>query len=117
MLKRLMMGDWIVLGLIALAVLWVIVGQTGGTNTEAPPDSAIEADADIPYDVAEIGSGHTSESAPPPPGALMDERERALYEADPSSMGYTEEDRAFLRENGVSEAEARAVESAIGNPD
>jgi hypothetical protein len=47
----------------------------------------------------------------------MDEREKALYDADPSSMGYTEEDRAFLQEHGVSEVEARAMESVMGNPD
>jgi hypothetical protein len=47
----------------------------------------------------------------------MDDREKALYDADPSSMGYTKEDREFLREHGMSEEEARAAESVMGNPD
>ena len=46
-------------------------------------------------------------------GAYMDARERELYASDPSSMGYTEEDRESLKEHGVSETEARAAETVM----
>jgi hypothetical protein len=49
----------------------------------------------------------------PPPGIKMDARERAIYSSDPSSMGYTDSDRDFLRQHGVSESEARAAESVL----
>jgi len=44
-----------------------------------------------------------------------EEQIRALQESDPSSYGYTDSDRAFLREHGVSEAEARALETMLGD--
>jgi hypothetical protein len=44
-------------------------------------------------------------------GTYMDSREQELYNRDRSSMGFTDADRDFLREHGVSEEEARAAET------
>jgi hypothetical protein len=46
-------------------------------------------------------------------GAYMDEREKQLYERDPTSMGYTDADRQFLQDHGVTEGEARAAETVL----
>jgi hypothetical protein len=46
-------------------------------------------------------------------GAYMDAREKQLYESDPSSLGYTDSDRQFLKDHGVSESEARAAETVL----
>ena len=46
-------------------------------------------------------------------GKNMDAHERRLYAEDPSSAGYTDADRDFLREHGVSEQEARAAETVL----
>jgi hypothetical protein len=43
-------------------------------------------------------------------GATLNPAEQQNYERDPSSMGFSDEDRAFLKEHGVSEKEARAIE-------
>jgi hypothetical protein len=47
------------------------------------------------------------------PGMTRQEQISALMKADPGSYGYTDADRQFLREHGVSEAEARAAEGAV----
>lgn len=47
------------------------------------------------------------------PEMTRDEQIRALMKEDPSSYGYTDADREFLREQGVSEAEARAIEDTL----
>jgi hypothetical protein len=39
--------------------------------------------------------------------------ERENYARDPSGQGFSEEDRAFLEEHGVSESEARAAETIL----
>jgi hypothetical protein len=51
--------------------------------------------------------------ATPPAGIYMDDQERALYAQDPSSAGYTDSDRDFLKETGVSEQEMRAMETIL----
>lgn len=59
----------------------------------------------------------TSRSNPDGYPDQMDERERAYYDEAPSSYGYSEEDREFMKEHGVTESEMRAAETLIGNPD
>lgn len=46
-------------------------------------------------------------------GLSRDQQIEALKELDPSSYGYTDADRAFLKKHGVSEAEARAAETIL----
>jgi hypothetical protein len=41
------------------------------------------------------------------------EQVKALRDADPSSYGYTDADRDFLREHGMTEVEARAAEDVL----
>ena len=40
-------------------------------------------------------------------------QERDHWQADPNSYGFNEDDRAFLKEHGVSESEARAAETVL----
>lgn len=47
------------------------------------------------------------------PGMTRDEQIKALMREDPSSYGYTDADREFLREHGVTEAQARAIEESM----
>jgi hypothetical protein len=43
----------------------------------------------------------------------MDDREKQISERDPTSRGYTDADRDFLREQGMSEDEMRAAETVL----
>ncbi len=86
----------------------------------ARPVPAIPAPQSIaPTAKANSGTGVRYQDTPdyvPPaahPGMSRDEQIRALMRDDPSSYGYTDTDRAFLREHGVTEAQARALEEAI----
>jgi hypothetical protein len=45
--------------------------------------------------------------------STMTEAEKLNFAADPSSAGFSEADRRFLREQGVSEQEARAMETIL----
>jgi hypothetical protein len=58
---------------------------------------------------------NTPDYVPPAdhPKMTRDEQIRTLKREDPSSYGYTDSDRKFLREHGVSEAEARAIEETL----
>jgi hypothetical protein len=95
---------WLLGAWVGLAGATVILDQIGSGNDDAPSAAPMN---DFAY--------HPSKDLPS--GVVMDDREKALYDADPSSMGYTKEDREFLREHGMSEEEARAAESVMGNPD
>jgi hypothetical protein len=46
-------------------------------------------------------------------GLSREEHIEALNKYDPSSHGYTDADRRFLKRHGVSEAEARAAETIL----
>lgn len=43
----------------------------------------------------------------------LDQGERSQWAEDPSSYGFNDDDRAFLSEHGVSESEARAMETIL----
>jgi hypothetical protein len=46
-------------------------------------------------------------------GVYMDDREKQLYERDPSSRGYTDADMDFIRDHGMTEDEMRAAETVL----
>ena len=87
-------------------MLLVLALANGGNDrrTTYAPSQTYSSASRLP-----TGSGAVS----PPAGIRMDATERTIYSRDPSSMGYTDADRDFLREHGVSEAEARAAESVL----
>ena len=55
-------------------------------------------------------SGQKSSNTGAPVGMTLTPQEQANYKVDPRGMGYGAEDRQFLKDHGVSEAEARAAE-------
>lgn len=81
-------------------------------------DLSVEAATGITENDPTIAGRETADTANqvgplPPSDIYMDAQERALYAEDPSSAGYTDSDRDFLKEHGVSEQEARALETVL----
>jgi hypothetical protein len=74
---------------VILGLLWITNHKSGGGNgvsSSAFPNRATTLNAHI------------------------NESEKKNFAEDPNSMGFSNPDRQFLREHGVSETEARAVE-------
>jgi hypothetical protein len=81
--------------------------SSSGSSTTEPVPSAPS------YSAVDGSNTPRADALTSSTGAYMDEREKHLYERDPTSMGYTEADRQFLQEHGVSESEARAAETVL----
>ena len=94
----------IIAGVVGFAMALVLLGgsSSGATDSSLPPTNS-RSDGTTP----------TADAFASSTGAYMDSREKQLYERDPSSMGYTEADRDFLQEHGVTESEARAAETIL----
>ena len=101
-------GAWKVTIVIAAVVL--LISVFGGGHNRRTPESTSTASTDY---LSRPSSTPSADAFASRSGAYLDGRERQLYEADPSSRGYTDADRDFLKEHGVSEDEARAAETVL----
>lgn len=88
---------------------------SGGQNAprEAAQNFAPSIGNADPLVQVEPQSGTSSSGASPPDGLNLKPAEIENWRNDPSSKGFNEEDRAFLKEHGVSETEARAAEEVL----
>ena len=105
-------------GIIAaiIGALWLmsIIGSNNSSSKSSASYSSTKPSSQGGYEAtSSTASTPTADAFTSSTGAYMDGREKQLYERDPSSMGYTESDREFLREHGVSESEARAAETVL----
>jgi hypothetical protein len=104
--------------LLALGVGILGAVVAGNYKYSSPSHGSVEADTSVAENNATVvrrgTADQTNQAVPlPPSGIYMDAQERALYAEDPSSAGYTDSDRDFLNEHGVSEQEARALETVL----
>ena len=100
----------------AILVLWWLISLIGsGSSSNGSSASADYSSSPSKGYEAQKDSLSTprADSFTSSTGAYMDAREKQIYERDPSSMGYTESDREFLREHGMTESEARAAETVL----
>ena len=122
-MKKFLFSNWskadgliLVLGTAAVVVA-VYVGIDRNEPRRADPDAAaIEqpaltgADAMPSNPNSEPNARVERSDRATLPGATLSEQERENFAADPGSMGFSEADRQFLREHGVTEGQARAAE-------
>lgn len=96
-----------------IAIFAVMILYAASNRENEATDFVVEDDVEgADYAASSSASGYSpSTSASPPSSMRLNEAQRKNYQSDPSSMGYSDADRDFLREQGVSEAEARAAES------
>jgi hypothetical protein len=101
--------------LLALGVGILGAVVAGNYKYSSTSHESVEADTSIAENDPTVARRGTADQAGPlpPSGIYMDAQERALYAEDPSSAGYTDSDRDFLNEHGVSEQEARALETVL----
>ena len=116
-------GRWVIVSAVGVFLLLLLTVNTSTSSADRTPtvelkpssgagrtghDRSAETDDSSSKSSTPNADAFTSGS-----GAYMDDREKQLYERDPTSRGYTDADRDFLKEHGVSEDEARAAETIL----
>ena len=109
---------WIVAGVFGFLLLLAAFGTSGG-NKDATASKSVNSMTRS--ERVQVVAPITSSESGPSTGiegsgvSRVDQTlapiERENYARDRSSHGFSDEDRDFLREHGVSESEARAVET------
>ncbi|MBB3032667.1 hypothetical protein [Alteriqipengyuania lutimaris] len=109
----------ILLGVLALVfVVYVSWGEDQPRAAYEPETQSVANEA-LDYDVMESGTAEYAADADNPSNTIdrvnrtLLPQEREEWASDPNSYGFNEDDRAFLEEHGVSEAEARAMETIL----
>lgn len=102
--------------LIILGLAFVGLLARGNEPTERASGATASA-SQVQIDAAEDAGFVAVEPAQPTTDSRIDRtllpQERAQWRADPNSYGWNEGDRQFFEEHGVSEAEARAMETVV----
>ena len=113
-MKRLEVGDFAMLALVAVAVLGFVVisFDQNGIDTGEPEFASDAAQGtDYSNDYRATREAIPTTDASGDQSLTGEEREARVSDAD--SYGWSQSDREFLEENGVSESEARAMETIL----
>jgi len=110
-------SPFLILGGLAVALSIVFYLASDQPKLKVVPSESVE-DVGMEEAAPELPiEGYSSPDQPPVTidrvDRTLDDSERKQWADDPSSYGFNDEDRAFLEERGVSESEARAIETIL----
>ena len=99
-------------GVIGIAIFLVFMMVVSNNNNSSDFSSSKTGSGDGAFDVAADTDSARSYAIDRVDRTLLPQ-EREEWASDPNSYGFNENDRVFLEEHGVSESEARAMETIL----